>query len=576
MDESTAQTTRIVPRATAESQDTPHNQDLPYESGLPPPTSYPYDAPPQAQQQPQHQSHRPQLPHILNPTPAQLDSHGGITPAQSQQQPPVSQPGEQRPELPRDYSLAPKPKPGRKPATDVPADKRKASNREAQRKFRERRRKKLEEALEALDRERTDRIRREAEYAQQLEARDQIARYGYLPEHGYHRSLTGQQIIAPLVQPNKSGYKPPRIMPQRDVQDHLQGYRIPPPLEMPVRPTNSGDYGILTPASSKSSNASAISPGTILPLPKRESSTPEPYFRPSSQNGRSRGSMHGTHSPSRLRRTESSTVTTYSQSSSSHSSTNAMEVDFTNLGRGLSPPASPAMVNDDPCGFCVDGSYCPCKEDALNAQRAAAAAAAPKSRPRPMAMEPITSATGPGSCDACLNDPERRKMCIDIASRSSHIDRAMPMTSYNEVGTAASSPPSQSQMLPPINHLLSRASPEGDSYMTCNDAINLTRERLPHLARDPRSYAAFVSRLRTVTPARAACTTCPATDVHSHQDVEVASILEGMSRAGGGSGDAGAGSNIGTIESEGEVKEWGRERDSGYDSHRESGAGRRD
>lgn len=567
MDGSAQQPPHLMPRASIHLQDASYDQESIYQSGHPAITSYPQDTPPQAHQLPQPSARRPQLPNLLHPTRAQLDMYDGIPPdqARDQQQPALSQPRQQRPELPRDYSLAPKPKPGRKPATDIPADKRKASNREAQRKFRERRRKKLEEALEALDKERTNRIRQEAEFARDLEERDQIARYGYLPRHEYHRSLTGQPVIPPpLIQPNKGGYKPPRIMPQRDVQDRLQDYRIPPPLEVPNRPSNSGDYGILTPTSGRSSNTSAISPGTILPLPKRESSsTPEHSFRPNSQDGRTRGSMHSTNSSSRLRRTESSSATTYSQPSSSHSSSNAMEVDFTNLGRGLTPPASPVMVHDDPCGFCVDGSYCPCKEDALNAQRAATAAA---SRSRLQAtMEPTTSATGPGSCDACLNDPQRRAMCMDMASRSINPDRTLPMSSYDE--TTATGPASQSTTLPPINHLLSRASPEGDSYMTCQDAINLTRERLPHLARDPRSYVAFVNSLRTVTPARAACTTCPATEVHSHLDVEVASILEGMSRAGGG----GSSGNGAKIEGEGDAKVWGRERDSGYDSHRGSG-----
>jgi hypothetical protein len=57
------------------------------------------------------------------------------------------------------YEIPPRPKPGRKPATEEPASKRKAQNRESQRAFRARKVAKLEEMQTALDA--TDRQHRE-------------------------------------------------------------------------------------------------------------------------------------------------------------------------------------------------------------------------------------------------------------------------------------------------------------------------------------------------------------------------------------------------------------------------------
>ena len=63
------------------------------------------------------------------------------------------------------YEIPPRPKPGRKPATDEPASKRKAQNRESQRAFRARKVAKLEEMQSTLD-ACEKRHREELEYAE--------------------------------------------------------------------------------------------------------------------------------------------------------------------------------------------------------------------------------------------------------------------------------------------------------------------------------------------------------------------------------------------------------------------------
>lgn len=80
--------------------------------------------------------------------------------------------------LSKQWAIPPRPKPGRKPATDTPPTKRKAQNREAQRTFRERRAAKVGELEGELAEAKEERIRQEAlmnEQIMRLEA--QVSRF---------------------------------------------------------------------------------------------------------------------------------------------------------------------------------------------------------------------------------------------------------------------------------------------------------------------------------------------------------------------------------------------------------------
>jgi hypothetical protein len=64
----------------------------------------------------------------------------------------------------KEWVIPPRPKPGRKPATDTPPTKRKAQNRAAQRAFRERRAARVGELEEQLDQQKSENDQREATY----------------------------------------------------------------------------------------------------------------------------------------------------------------------------------------------------------------------------------------------------------------------------------------------------------------------------------------------------------------------------------------------------------------------------
>lgn len=87
----------------------------------------------------------------------------------------VISPNPAPPEAPRQMSMTskewvipPRPKPGRKPATDTPPTKRKAQNRAAQRAFRERRAARVGELEEQMDQQRDDYEKQETEYKDKI------------------------------------------------------------------------------------------------------------------------------------------------------------------------------------------------------------------------------------------------------------------------------------------------------------------------------------------------------------------------------------------------------------------------
>ncbi|KAF2403080.1 hypothetical protein EJ06DRAFT_580260 [Trichodelitschia bisporula] len=103
-----------------------------------------------------------------------------------------------------------------------------------------------------------------------------------------------------------------------------------------------------------------------------------------------------------------------------------LETDFTQLFTKRPPAPAPApqpapvpvrrapeLSVDERCGFCTEGSSCPCAEEA-------ALKKINPNPPRPPTHPPAPSshatAPGPGSCDLCQRDPVRRAWCIDAAS----------------------------------------------------------------------------------------------------------------------------------------------------------------
>lgn len=128
-------------------------------------------------------------------------------------------------------------------------------------------------------------------------------------------------------------------------------------------------------------------------------------------------------------------------------SENGMEIDFTNWNKApqssydLNQSATndsnqmdymPQSQVDDNCGFCSDLQNCVCAQE-----KAAAAAAVEK--PAPVSV--------PGSCDQCRNDPVRAQACRDMAAstqisaRPSTLDSARAQDRTTTSGSMPPPPP---------------------------------------------------------------------------------------------------------------------------------------
>jgi len=115
------------------------------------------------------------------------------------------------------------------------------------------------------------------------------------------------------------------------------------------------------------------------------------------------------------------------------------ETDYTNFGRNEhssyslrntnsneSDPMDTTM-DEDPCGFCSDGSNCVCLQAKLAKRKEAAA-------------PPPTAVTLPGNCDACRLDPARAQACRDMANSTRMVSRA-PLTQAPRPNLTSSMPP---------------------------------------------------------------------------------------------------------------------------------------
>lgn len=123
-----------------------------------------------------------------------------------------------------------------------------------------------------------------------------------------------------------------------------------------------------------------------------------------------------------------------------------METDFTSVFARRPPPPisaqhhdaimmnSPAsMGTDDHCGFCTQPENCLCRDESmqhvdtsepptlapLSADRATVPITLRHRTTAPSFLEAPTRASGPGTCDMCLADPEKARQCQELARSTS-------------------------------------------------------------------------------------------------------------------------------------------------------------
>lgn len=283
----------------------------------------------------------------------------------------------------KEWIIPPRPKPGRKPATDTPPTKRKAQNRAAQRAFRERRAARVGELEEQLEETKEEQQKREGELkakVAKLEADverfngelhswrlrcdtlDRIAEYerrekeAALAELAYLRN--GAQTTGTDAVP---------LPPRRLRHDHA---KISTPLQQPSPAAHQDDVSMgdcegCDPTSRCACIDKALEISTKS-CGKCTLDTPCQCLE---------DTLNATESLDviELKRSHSHPIREYSEKRQRHSDASTpLEVDFTaqySTSRNLIPPQPTVHLKPpgESCGFCEEGTYCMCAEAAAMA-----------------------------------------------------------------------------------------------------------------------------------------------------------------------------------------------------------------
>lgn len=363
----------------------------------------------------------------------------------------------------KEWIIPPRPKPGRKPATDTPPTKRKAQNRAAQRAFRERRAARVGELEEQLEETNNEHAKRESELRDKMsrleadvqrfsgevqswrlrcETLDSIAEYerkekeAALAELSYLRNgarTTGTDAV-PL---------PPRRTRRQESKPPVT-QEIPYPREPEVADpggcgncTSTGRCACIEQAiisTSGCGNCSADGSCECL-----EETIKEAANVPASMELKRSLSPSTEQSEKRQRQSDPSTP---------------LEMDFTAQfsSKPVAPVQEPTVnisrLHIESCGFCEEGTYCVCAEAAAAAARderehenrlapllnevtpppsdtdvvdgtlTKLPSMHPNQMHRPVATAAPSNpcANGPGTCQQCMSDPKSGLFCRSLAA----------------------------------------------------------------------------------------------------------------------------------------------------------------
>lgn len=331
----------------------------------------------------------------------------------------------------KEWVIPPRPKPGRKPATDTPPTKRKAQNRAAQRAFRERR------------------------AARVNELEDQIKQIE--DEHDMHVATFKEQIT------NLSQEVEQCRNEMSWWRDRCHG------LEKEVSVEKSAKEALVKEFRSSFAGRNASSSSDAVPLPPRESSRKTSNKRRVNEASSNRSGSHQHHegaheevsmgcgscSTSHCQCVEDAFAMSGVETQKSKRSEpeikpepEEMEIDFTSQFAAAPQPqedhSSPSISSPvDPCGFCQDGTPCICAEmaaqederrrrDTFENNRLAPIQNLSQFTPPPsdgdvrseVTLPSISEATnscanGPGTCAQCLSDPRSTLFCKTLAAARS-------------------------------------------------------------------------------------------------------------------------------------------------------------
>ncbi|KAJ8057885.1 hypothetical protein OCU04_013067 [Sclerotinia nivalis] len=365
----------------------------------------------------------------------------------------------------KEWVIPPRPKPGRKPATDTPPTKRKAQNRAAQRAFRERRAARVGELEEQLEEAKEDQQRRENDMRLKItrleadvtrfngelqswklrcETLDRIAEY---EKRGKETALKELAYLRNGFQSTSTDAVP--LPPRRNRQSTQTLPSLPQQQQSPFVPELEIPSEIGCGGCKSTDECACVEQVIAMSTQDCGNCSPDTHCQCLEETLKDAGmDLKRAHSP-----TTDATVEKRARLSSRPST--PLEIDFTAqfsrrqpVIREPSPPPQILTRPIEPCGFCDQATFCPCAERELENRLAPllnevtpppsdtdienTQVKLPSMQPnhmhRPVAAAPASNscANGPGTCKQCMSDPKAGLFCRSLAAMRASSSSAPP------------------------------------------------------------------------------------------------------------------------------------------------------
>ena len=362
----------------------------------------------------------------------------------------------------KEWVIPPRPKPGRKPATDTPPTKRKAQNRAAQRAFRERRAARVGELEEQLKETEEERLKREAQTKAELDdARSHVSKLEadmqrVLNEviewrQKYHRAedLLEEELAEKAALNTELIYlrKGARaigtdavVLPPRRKRSHLKPESAQ--LQNPAPPTNADPLGCGNCTST--SGCACVEKVMAMATSTCGRCSIDSHCECLEETLKGPNSSDGAMEVEVKRSRDSSPFTNSKRTRMSIEDNPPQEIDFTAMfsSKPIYAPEPPprdygtASTASRPppgesCGFCDDSTYCACAE---------AAEVAARELEQENRLPPLMSEVTPPPSDSDVNAMESYKLPSLYPNRHIQSLEPPPKSSSNPSNSCANGP----------------------------------------------------------------------------------------------------------------------------------------
>ena len=431
----------------------------------------------------------------------------------------------------KEWVVPPRPRPGRKPASDVPPTKRKAQNRAAQRAFRERRAAKVGE-LEGQMKEQEANVANERNEMKSL-----ISRLETSVEH-FKGEVLAWQRKCQILEQGIEGERTMKESAERKIlelermavvqqrSDTYHHYQTQDPVTNAYTQVDEAPVLVGCGNCTKDTRCECIE--QVLNLSTAALTTESPHAvskRPHSPEGPETGN----------KRQQSENEIDETDFTSLYHSNDSIIPSLSRIVLSIEEPTSPATVRSsgpavrDPCGFCQDGTHCVCSQleqpnqhDGPRIESTTSQFTPPPaegdvcpyidltskshySTVRPYTDHPVrlnpTCASGPGTCEQCQSDPNSTLFCKSLAAlRSRGCSSSNPLShqgdctaNKNQGSTTCACRTASS------SSSLSSHNPNGAVYLSCADTYT-TLSRHRHYSEATDELDTWLGKLKTTTP----------------------------------------------------------------------------